>query len=85
MQPWSCGTDQDVYPTFRKIFLLVKRHLALIPTHPTGCWGFDFCSKKDDLFSGAPPGRLKIKIRYDNEAVHRSPVSLPNFVRGIAG
>lgn len=67
-----------------KIFPVSGMYLAFIPTYPSGCWSFAFCSKKVDPYEHLDIHRyekLQPEPGYYNPNIHRSSFSLPNFVK----
>jgi spermidine synthase len=82
--------DQDIirelYAALKPLFPIRKMYLAPVPSYPSGFWSFVFCSKKYDPISDnrcKDLGRLNLKMRYYNEAIHRAAFAIPNFIQEL--
>ncbi len=72
------------YVELRKAFKHVGMYLAHMPTYPTGCWSFAFCSNDVSVEQGierAAKATKPIDTRYYNRDLHRGAFLLPNFAK----
>ena len=74
------------YAELRKAFKHVAMYLAHMPTYPTGCWSFAYCSNDVSVEQGverAAKATRPIETRYYNRDLHRGAFLLPNFARKL--
>lgn len=65
-----------IYPIYQYFY-------TMVPTYPSGCIGFSFCSKRYDALRDFKPERIADlgPLRYYNETMHRAAFALPEGFR----
>ncbi|MGA1875526.1 MAG: polyamine aminopropyltransferase [bacterium] len=75
-----------LHQKLRRTFPVSTMYLAFIPTYPSGCWSFAWCSKKNgplQYLDTAGYEKLKPSLRYYNPEVHKAAFTLPNFIKDL--
>ena len=74
------------YAELRKAFKHEGMYLAHMPTYPTGCWSFAYCSNDVSVEQGierAAKATKPIDTKYYNRDLHRGAFLLPNFAKKL--
>lgn len=74
------------YAELRKAYKHVAMYLAHMPTYPTGCWSFAYCSNDVSVEQGverAAKATKPIDTKYYNRDLHRGAFLLPNFAKKL--
>lgn len=69
-----------------KVFPVSRMYLAFIPTYPSGCWSFAWCSKKYtpcEHLNRQGYEKLQPVPGYYNPELHQAAFVLPNFVKDM--
>jgi spermidine synthase len=75
-----------LHQKLRRTFPVSTMYLAFIPTYPSGCWSFAWCSKKNGPLQHLDTEgykKLKPSLRYYNPEVHKAAFMLPNFIKEL--
>lgn len=77
---------KTIYAELRAAWKHTGMYLAHMPTYPTGCWSFAYCSNDVSVEQGmqrAASATRPIDTRYYNKDLHRAAFTLPNFAKKL--
>lgn len=79
-------TVKEIYAALNQVFPVCRMYTGFVSTYPTGLWSYAFASKGPhplDDFQPERAKRMKGKLKYYSEDIHKAAFALPPFIREL--